>query len=65
MNERGYLETWRGVPRAEMLGRVIVVLDGVRHRAAGEGDHHYVAYVDNALLPFLEHELQEAEKAEE
>ena len=63
MSERGYLETWTEVGRPEMFDRVIVAVDGARRLASEEGDHHYVSYIDNALLPFLEHEREEADRA--
>lgn len=51
-------EDWRETPRPEMLGRLIVALDGAKSEAQEVGDENYVRYADAALLPFLEAELE-------
>jgi hypothetical protein len=59
-------ETWRGVPRSELLERVQVALDGYHseitaHEGAGAST---ARYIDDQLLPFLEAELERAEREE-
>lgn len=61
----GYLrgDDWRDRPRAEMLERVIVTVDGAKATVEQQGDPVFARYVDEALFPFLEAE-QERAKAE-
>ncbi len=53
-------EDWRETPRPEMLERLIVAVDGAKSEAEEVGDENYVRYVDGALFPFLEAELEKA-----
>jgi len=48
-----------------MFERVTLAVDGARLWALEKGDDRYAAYIEDVLLPFLEHELQEAQGAEE
>lgn len=53
-------EDWRKLPRSEMFERVIVAVEGAKDEAREAGAEHYVRYVDEVLLPFLEAELENA-----
>lgn len=58
ITEQDAEKDWRELPRSEMLERVIVAVDGAKMEAEEVGDENYVRYVDAALFPFLEAELE-------
>jgi hypothetical protein len=60
ITEQDAQKDWRERPRSEMLERVIVAVDGAKMEAEEVGDENYVRYIDAALFPFLEAELEKA-----
>jgi hypothetical protein len=60
ITEQDAQKDWRELPRSEMLERVIVAVGGAKMEAEEVGDENYVRYIDAALFPFLEAELEKA-----
>ncbi len=60
ITEQDAQRDWRELPRSEMLERVIVAVDGAKMEAEEVGDENYVRYIDAALFPFLEAQLEKA-----
>jgi hypothetical protein len=60
ITEQDAQKDWRELTRSELLERVIVAVDGAKMEAEEVGDENYVRYVDAALFPFLEAELEKA-----
>ena len=62
--EEDLARDWRDLPRSEMLGAAIVALDGAKAEAEEVGDGRYVRWVSGQIVPFLESELERAQREE-